>query len=357
MRYSLGACTIDTDAYEIRRGGEPVAVEPQVFDLLVLLLRNRGRLVTKDEIFQRIWNGRSVSDAALSSRVRSMREAIGDSGASQAFIRTVRRRGFRLIGAVAENGDDPAQDIPFSDVASMVPLVDSPALLRYFRRAGRRLRRRASAQRDAGSGRPAARRTAARRQSRSPTRRSACRPALASRSCRSPIRPVRRRSTSSAAPSPRRSSPSSPAIPSCAWPRGARPRTTTPRRSTCETSGASLACPFLVTGSLRRSDERVRVTAQHPGGRCDPPVGGNLRALAHPGGSVRGAGGRRQQGGGGDRLDRRGRDRAEDARPGAREAAARAFRLRMHGFARTRSCCPGSRPNRISRPAPPSKPR
>src|SRR5918996_1536252 len=100
MKYSLGSCTIDTEAYEIRRGGEPVPVEPQVFDLLVLLLRNRGRLVTKDEIFQRVWNGRIVSDAALSSRVRSMRAAIGDDGASQALVRTIRGRGFRVVGAV-----------------------------------------------------------------------------------------------------------------------------------------------------------------------------------------------------------------------------------------------------------------
>jgi pimeloyl-ACP methyl ester carboxylesterase/DNA-binding winged helix-turn-helix (wHTH) protein len=103
MKYSLGSCTIDTEAYEIRCGGEPVAVEPQVFDLLVLLLRNRSRLVTKDEIFQRIWNGRIVSDAALSSRVRSMREAIGDDGAAQTLIRTVRGRGFRFVGPVTEN--------------------------------------------------------------------------------------------------------------------------------------------------------------------------------------------------------------------------------------------------------------
>src|SRR5262245_20517412 len=104
MKYSLGSCTVDTEAYEIRRDGVPVPVEPQVFDLLVFMLRNPGRLVTKDEIFEHIWHGRIVSDAALSSRVRSMREAIGDDGASQALIRTVRGRGFRLVGQVTEGG-------------------------------------------------------------------------------------------------------------------------------------------------------------------------------------------------------------------------------------------------------------
>jgi TolB-like protein/DNA-binding winged helix-turn-helix (wHTH) protein/tetratricopeptide (TPR) repeat protein len=110
MKYSLGSCTIDTEAYEIRRDGKLVPVEPQVFDLLVLLLRNRNRLVTKDEIFERIWNGRIVSDAALSSRVRSMREAIGDDGTSQALIRTVRGRGFRLVAPVIESSGSVVAD-------------------------------------------------------------------------------------------------------------------------------------------------------------------------------------------------------------------------------------------------------
>jgi len=133
MKYSLGSCTIDTDAYEIRRGGEPVPVEPQVFDLLVLLLRNRGRLVTKDEIFERIWNGRIVSDAALSSRVRSMREAIGDDGTAQALIRTVRGRGFRLVGRVTEDvgaagaaePPDPV-NIPASEAECLLTAIGRP---------------------------------------------------------------------------------------------------------------------------------------------------------------------------------------------------------------------------------------
>ena len=68
--------------------------------------RTRGRLVTKDEIIERIWNGRIVSEAALSSRIKAVRQAIGDDGASQACIRTVRRRGFRVVAEVTRSGGD-----------------------------------------------------------------------------------------------------------------------------------------------------------------------------------------------------------------------------------------------------------
>jgi TolB-like protein len=102
MLFEIGAYTIDTGQFAIRRGDEPVAVEPQVFDLLVLLIKERDRLVTKDEIFEIIWKGRAVSDAALSSRVKAARKALGDDGKSQRLIRTLHGRGFQFIGAVAE---------------------------------------------------------------------------------------------------------------------------------------------------------------------------------------------------------------------------------------------------------------
>src|SRR5262245_42251131 len=102
MLFEIGAYTIDTGQFAIRRGDEPVAVEPQVFDLLVLLIRERDRLVTKDEIFEIIWKGRAVSAAALSSRVKAARKALGDNGKSQRLIRTLHGRGFQFIGAVAE---------------------------------------------------------------------------------------------------------------------------------------------------------------------------------------------------------------------------------------------------------------
>ena len=102
MLFEIGEYTVDTSQYAIRRGGDLVAVEPQVFDLILLLIRNRDRLVTKGEIFERIWKGRAVSDAALSSRVKAARKVFGDDGKSQRLIRTLHGRGFQFIGVVVE---------------------------------------------------------------------------------------------------------------------------------------------------------------------------------------------------------------------------------------------------------------
>ena len=110
MIYRVGSCTIDTETFEVRQGGRPVNVEPQVFDLLILLLANNHRLVTKDEIIEIVWKGRIVSEAALSSRVAAARRALGDDGKSQALIRTVQRRGFRFVGSLTRVPDTgPAQ--------------------------------------------------------------------------------------------------------------------------------------------------------------------------------------------------------------------------------------------------------
>jgi len=100
---------IDIDRRELRRLGESVHVEPQVFDLLLLLIDNRERVVTKDEIIAEIWDGRAVSEAAISSRINAARRALGDSGETQSCIRTVPRRGFRFI-AVVEVADSVSTD-------------------------------------------------------------------------------------------------------------------------------------------------------------------------------------------------------------------------------------------------------
>ncbi|MFL5285926.1 MAG: winged helix-turn-helix domain-containing protein [Rhodopila sp.] len=97
---------IDLNRQELRRGGEPVQLEPQVFDLLHHLVINRDRVVGKDELLDTIWNGRIVSEAALSSRINAARKAIGDDGERQTLIKTVHRRGFRFVGSVEEGGRD-----------------------------------------------------------------------------------------------------------------------------------------------------------------------------------------------------------------------------------------------------------
>ena len=93
---------IDVAQQELRRGGEIVHMEPQVFDLLLHLVRNRERIVSKDELIETVWNGRIVSEAALSSRINAARKAIGDNGNDQLFIRTLHKRGFRFVGEVTD---------------------------------------------------------------------------------------------------------------------------------------------------------------------------------------------------------------------------------------------------------------
>jgi TolB-like protein len=91
---------LSTDRRELRRGCELVAVEPQVFDLLIYLLTHRDRVVSKDDLFASVWAGRVVSDSTLTSRINAARKAIGDSGVDQKLIRTVARKGFRFVGTV-----------------------------------------------------------------------------------------------------------------------------------------------------------------------------------------------------------------------------------------------------------------
>ena len=91
---------IDLARQELRRSGAAVSVEPQVFDLLVHLIRNRDRIVSKDELIKAIWQGRIISEAAFSSCISAVRRAIGDDGKTQTFIRTHHKRGFRFVGDV-----------------------------------------------------------------------------------------------------------------------------------------------------------------------------------------------------------------------------------------------------------------
>jgi TolB-like protein/Tfp pilus assembly protein PilF len=120
MVLRFGDHVLDTDRRELRRGAEPVALEPQVFDLLVYLVRNRDRVVSKDDLIHNVWGGRIVSDSALTSRINAARRAVNDSGAEQRLIRTVQRRGFRFIGEVSED-TEPAAGITAAPAATEAP--------------------------------------------------------------------------------------------------------------------------------------------------------------------------------------------------------------------------------------------
>ncbi len=102
MRFLFGGHVLDTARRELSRGGEQIALEPQVFDLLVHLLQNRERVVSKDDLLASVWGGRVVSDATLDSRIAAARRAVGDNGAAQTLIRTSARKGVRFVGNVRE---------------------------------------------------------------------------------------------------------------------------------------------------------------------------------------------------------------------------------------------------------------
>jgi TolB-like protein/cytochrome c-type biogenesis protein CcmH/NrfG len=133
MTLSFDDYEIDLNRRELRRAKRPVHVEPQVFDLLVYLVRNRNRVVSKDDLIGSVWDGRTVSDSTFTSRINAARKAIGDSGADQKLIRTIPRKGFRFVAIVNEqpNRAQPAgttaQQIDDQPRAAL-PLPDRPAI-------------------------------------------------------------------------------------------------------------------------------------------------------------------------------------------------------------------------------------
>ena len=131
MRYLFEEYGFDTDRRELHRGADIVSVAPQVFDLLDYLIRNRERVVSKDDLINAIWNGRIVSDAALTTRLNAARIAIGDSGEEQRLIKTLPRKGFRFVGPVLET-QGPAgpatADNPIEPPRPALALPDKPSI-------------------------------------------------------------------------------------------------------------------------------------------------------------------------------------------------------------------------------------
>jgi TolB-like protein len=131
LRYYFEEFALDTDRRELHRGAEMVAITPQVFDLLDYLIRNRERVVTKEDLINAVWNGRAVSDAALTTRLNVARGVIGDSGEEQRLIRTLQRKGFRFVGTVREMrgpGYVAAPDDRGEPQTSALALPDKPSI-------------------------------------------------------------------------------------------------------------------------------------------------------------------------------------------------------------------------------------
>jgi TolB-like protein len=116
-------CALDTERREIRRGSVLVSAGPQVFDLLVYLVRNRHRVISKDDLLQAVWRGRIVSESTITNHVNAARKALGDSGDEQRLIRTLPRKGFRFVGEVQEKSPPAAASL--SSVAKTAMIDDS----------------------------------------------------------------------------------------------------------------------------------------------------------------------------------------------------------------------------------------
>ncbi|TPQ39731.1 adenylate cyclase 3 [Bradyrhizobium guangdongense] len=130
MRYFFEDFALDTDRRELLRGSDLVRTAPQVFDLLDYLIRNRERVVSKDDLVSAIWNGRFTSDAALTTRLNAVRSAVGDTGDEQRLIKTFPRKGVRFVGTVREvpAPDSVVTNGPTDELKVALPLPDKPSI-------------------------------------------------------------------------------------------------------------------------------------------------------------------------------------------------------------------------------------
>src|SRR5687768_10832286 len=129
MIYTFAEFELDLAAVELRADGKAVSLEPQVFALIALLVENGERLVSKDEIVEKVWEGRVVSDSAVASRVKSARQALGDDGKSQRLIKTVHGQGYRFVARARarRSGAAPsvtADEEPARQLSDMVQRLD-----------------------------------------------------------------------------------------------------------------------------------------------------------------------------------------------------------------------------------------
>lgn len=102
MRFRFDNHELESELRELSRDGVAIPMQPQVFDLLLFLIEQRDRVVSKDDLVARVWENRPISDSALSSRINAVRKALGDDGKAQRLIRTIPRKGFRFVGDCVE---------------------------------------------------------------------------------------------------------------------------------------------------------------------------------------------------------------------------------------------------------------
>jgi TolB-like protein/cytochrome c-type biogenesis protein CcmH/NrfG len=129
LAFRFNQFTLERERYRLSRTGEPIPVEPQAFNLLVYLIQNRERVVTRDELLEKLWNGKVVTDSALGASIKDARKAVGDSGARQQVIKTIHGRGYQFIANVTETTIDKSPDKEdHSIVREALALPDKPSI-------------------------------------------------------------------------------------------------------------------------------------------------------------------------------------------------------------------------------------
>ena len=115
MNFKFGDFCVDTERLELARAGEVIALQPQAFSLLVYLIENADRVVSKDDILETVWQGRIVGDGTLNARINALRRALNDDGHSQSVIKTFPRQGFRFVAELGDTHQEPAATAPVID--------------------------------------------------------------------------------------------------------------------------------------------------------------------------------------------------------------------------------------------------
>ena len=137
VRFAFDDHLLDPDRRELTRRSKPVAVGPQVFDLLMYLVRNRTQVVSKDDLIAAVWGGRIVSESTMTSHINALRKAIGDSGEEQRLVRTIARKGYRFVGDVREvDAAESAAAIKPHGPALTLPDRPSIAVLPFLNLSG-----------------------------------------------------------------------------------------------------------------------------------------------------------------------------------------------------------------------------
>ena len=127
MQYHFEDFVLNADRRELSRGTEMIEMGPQVFDLLIYLVQNRERVITKDDMINVVWEGRIVSESTLTSHINAVRKAIGDRGDEQRLVRTVARKGYRFVGDIREVGESESIEATKRDGVSQV-VRDRPSI-------------------------------------------------------------------------------------------------------------------------------------------------------------------------------------------------------------------------------------